>query len=227
MLLLSGSRSNISEQKSLTMSNQSQMVRPEATWNPVTGCIEVSSGCRTCYAEREAESLRANKPNGVLFGCSFPYVQCHEDQMGVPLRWEKPHLITVSPLADLFHESVSFDFIAAIFGAMSVAKHHTFQVPTKRPKRMQAFFDWLPTKEYATVAEYLKTNEKPSNLTIRISAYTIGQKPPKFFGLPTSTVHAEGQAYGSTCPAPSQGGMCGDCRNCWNPAVENVSYHKH
>ena len=86
---------------------------------------------------------------------------------------------------------------------------------------------WLPTKEYATVAEYLKTNEKPSNLTIRISAYTIGQKPPKFFGLPTSTVHAEGQAYGSTCPAPSQGGMCGDCRNCWNPAVENVSYHKH
>ena len=174
MLLLSGSRSNISEQKSLTMSNQSQMVRPEATWNPVTGCIEVSSGCRTCYAEREAESLRANKPNGVLFGCSFPYVQCHEDQMGVPLRWEKPHLITVSPLADLFHESVSFDFIAAIFGAMSVAKHHTFQVPTKRPKRMQAFFDWLQHE-----ADRVPASAGPASLCYT-KLLTNGAELPRF-----------------------------------------------
>ena len=86
---------------------------------------------------------------------------------------------------------------------------------------------WLPTKEYATVAAYLQGNAKPSNLTIRISAYMVDQKPPKFFGLPTSTVDKADAPHGSKCPAPSQNGMCGDCRNCWNPEVANVSYHKH
>jgi hypothetical protein len=86
---------------------------------------------------------------------------------------------------------------------------------------------WLPTKEYAIVAKYLKTNEKPVNLTIRLSAYMIDQKPPKMMGLPTSTVDQNQPHYGNHCPAPEQGGECKDCRNCWNPEVENVSYHKH
>ena len=29
-----------------------------------------------------------------------------------------------------------------------------------------------------------------------------------------------------TCPAPSQGGQCGDCRQCWDPKVKVVSYGK-
>lgn len=86
---------------------------------------------------------------------------------------------------------------------------------------------WLPTKEYATVAAFLQSNTKPDNLTIRVSGYMVDHKPPKFFGLPTSTVNKDKPHYGSLCPAPTQGGMCGDCRNCWNPEVENVSYHKH
>jgi len=86
---------------------------------------------------------------------------------------------------------------------------------------------WLPTKEYAIVGAYLQGNTKPSNLTIRASAYMVDQKPPKLFGLPTSTVDKDKPHYGLHCPAPEQGGECGDCRNCWNPQVENVSYHKH
>jgi hypothetical protein len=31
----------------------------------------------------------------------------------------------------------------------------------------------------------------------------------------------------ATCPAPSQGGKCGDCRACWDPKVKVVSYGKH
>ena len=31
----------------------------------------------------------------------------------------------------------------------------------------------------------------------------------------------------ATCPAPKQGGKCGDCRQCWDPAVKVVSYGKH
>ena len=31
----------------------------ETTWNPVTGCSKISSGCRNCYAEAMARRLQA------------------------------------------------------------------------------------------------------------------------------------------------------------------------
>ena len=31
----------------------------EMTWNPVTGCIKISQGCKHCYAERMAKRLKA------------------------------------------------------------------------------------------------------------------------------------------------------------------------
>ena len=32
---------------------------------------------------------------------------------------------------------------------------------------------------------------------------------------------------GASCPAPSQGGKCLDCRQCWDPNIKTVSYGKH
>ena len=29
------------------------------TWNPVTGCVKISQGCKHCYAERMAKRLKA------------------------------------------------------------------------------------------------------------------------------------------------------------------------
>src|ERR1039458_5330743 len=79
---------------------------------------------------------------------------------------------------------------------------------------------WLPTKEYGFIATYMQGNVKPSNLTIRVSGYMVDRKPPKFFGLPTSTVDKNMPHFGTHCPAPEQGRRCLDCRNCWNPSVE-------
>ena len=31
----------------------------EMTWNPVTGCVKISQGCKHCYAERMAKRLKA------------------------------------------------------------------------------------------------------------------------------------------------------------------------
>jgi len=39
----------------------------------------------------------------------------------------------------------------------------------------------------------------------------------------TSTVVTSGR----TCPAPDQGGQCGDCRQCWSDSVSNIAYGKH
>lgn len=108
----------------------------EKTWSPVSGCTKVSAGCKHCYAEREVEGRWSKNPKSVFYGRAFTDVQCHEDQLMAPMKWKKPHRIFVCPRADLFHESVSFEFIDWVFAVMALCPQHTFQVLTKRPERM-------------------------------------------------------------------------------------------
>ena len=85
---------------------------------------------------------------------------------------------------------------------------------------------WLPTREYRVVREWMQFGTKPDNLTIRLSAYMMDGKPPvvaKTLGLPTSGVSNDS----FSCPAPSQGNECKDCRACWDNDVENINYKKH
>ena len=77
---------------------------------------------------------------------------------------------------------------------------------------------WMPTRE-AWIKEHLAS--KPANLVIRFSPPMIGQRNDTW---PNSSMVVEKDA---TCPAPSQGGKCGSCRQCWDPAVKVVSYGKH
>ena len=78
---------------------------------------------------------------------------------------------------------------------------------------------WMPTRE-AWIKEHV--SRAPDNLIIRFSMPMIDQ--PAAGSWPnTSTVVTSG----ATCPAPSQGGKCGNCRQCWDPAVKVVSYGKH
>lgn len=114
-----------------------------ATWSPVTGCNKISAGCKNCYAEHEVETRWSKNPRSVFFGRAFTDVLCHAEQLGQILHWKKGRRIFVCPRADLFHEEVPFEFIAAVFGAMAIASQHTFLITTKRPERMLAFFDWL------------------------------------------------------------------------------------
>ena len=77
---------------------------------------------------------------------------------------------------------------------------------------------WMPTRE-AWVKDHL--HYKPDNLVIRFSPPMIGQRNDTW---PNSSMVVLKDA---SCPAPSQGGKCGDCRQCWDPAVQVVSYGKH
>ena len=77
---------------------------------------------------------------------------------------------------------------------------------------------WMPTRE-AWTKDHLAS--KPDNLVIRFSPPMIGQKNMTW---PNSSMVVLKDA---SCPAPSQGGKCGDCRQCWDPAVQVVSYGKH
>ena len=85
---------------------------------------------------------------------------------------------------------------------------------------------WLPTREAAIVKAWLKSNERPSNLVIRVSATMIGDAPSN--AELTSTVHRKGTGHvGHACPASTQGNQCGDCRACWSDSVKNISYPLH
>jgi hypothetical protein len=78
---------------------------------------------------------------------------------------------------------------------------------------------WMPTRE-AWVKDHLAS--KPDNLVIRFSAPMIDQAAPASWPNSSEVVN-----QGATCPAPNQGNSCGDCRQCWDPAVKTIKYGKH
>lgn len=47
------------------MSEHSAIEWTEATWNPITGCTEVSPGCANCYAARLAGTRLKSSPDYV------------------------------------------------------------------------------------------------------------------------------------------------------------------
>lgn len=105
----------------------------DASWNPVTGCNKVSPGCKFCYAERFAKRLEAMGNPRYVNGFK---VTLHWDLVDLPLSWKTPRLIFVNSMSDLFHEEIPLDFIRAVFRTMEQAHWHTFQILTKRPKRL-------------------------------------------------------------------------------------------
>lgn len=106
----------------------------EVTWNPVTGCSKISTGCDNCYAERMAKRLRGM---GVARYSRGFEVTLQEDLVEAPLRWRKPRTVFVNSMSDLFHQDVPTEFIKRVFATMAAAPQHQFQVLTKRSKRLR------------------------------------------------------------------------------------------
>ena len=126
------------------MAIQSKIEWTEVTWNPVTGCTKISEGCKFCYAERMSKRLQAMGVQKYKHGFS---ITAHESTLGDPLTWQRPRLVFVNSMSDLFHKSVPFSFIEAVFETMNRASRHTFQVLTKRPGRVASLnerLNWTP-----------------------------------------------------------------------------------
>lgn len=123
------------------MAVKSSIEWTDSTWNPVTGCSKVSAGCKHCYAAREWP--RMTKLVQAYAGRDFTDVRTHGDRLDQPLRWKRPRRIFVNSMSDLFHPDVPDAFIDRVFAVMALAHWHTFQVLTKRPQRMNAYFSNL------------------------------------------------------------------------------------
>jgi protein gp37 len=120
------------------MAQTSDIEWTDATWNPVTGCTKISSGCDHCYAERFSERFRGVP--GHPFENGFD-LQLRPDRLQIPLLWRKPRMIFVNSMSDLFHKEVPTAYVSSVFDTMEKASWHTFQVLTKRSSRMRDFIN--------------------------------------------------------------------------------------
>jgi protein gp37 len=132
------------------MADHSSIEWTEATWNPTTGCDRISVGCDNCYALTLAKRLKAMgnakyqtdgdpRTSGPGFG-----VAVHPDSLDLPRSWRKPRVVFVNSMSDLFHARVPDVFVKDVFRVMRETPHHTYQLLTKRPKRLARMADQLP-----------------------------------------------------------------------------------
>ncbi len=134
------------------MGDKTKIQWADATWNPVVGCSKISEGCLNCYAfdlhTMRHKAKQEGKQLPEQYAKPFSEIQLFPNRLEQPLRWKRPRKIFVNSLSDLFHPDVPFDFIRAVWTTMALARHHTFQVLTKRPQRALEFFQWMRAQSW-------------------------------------------------------------------------------
>lgn len=135
------------------MAETSDIDWTQATWNVITGCSVISPGCKHCYAMKLAGGRLRNHPSRK--GLTTPTksgpvwtgeVRFNKGWLDQPLLWQRPRMIFPVAHGDLFHEAVPDEQIDQVFAVMALARHHSYQVATKRPDRAQRYMDerWQP-----------------------------------------------------------------------------------
>ncbi len=145
--------------------SKSKIEWTEATWNPTVGCSKVSAGCANCYAEVMARRLQAIGVDGYEngFGLSL-----------MPERLEQPIERTiatryfVNSMSDLFHEGIPTRFIDLVFQTIKRTPRHSYQILTKREKRM---------------AEYCESHVLPRNLWLGVTVEDVKSGLPRIDSL--------------------------------------------
>lgn len=132
------------------MAEHSSIEWTEATWNPTTGCDRTSPGCDNCYALTLAKRLKAmGQPKYQRDGdprTSGPgfALTVHPDALDLPRSWRTPRMVFVNSMSDLFHDDVPVEFIQQVFHVMEETPQHTFQLLTKRSRRLKKLAPTLP-----------------------------------------------------------------------------------
>lgn len=138
------------------MAQDSKIEWAEHTWNPVSGCTKISSGCKNCYAETIANRFWKDR--------KFTDVQTHSHKLMEPVKRKKPTTYFVNSMSDLFHEDVPFEFIDQVFAVMASTPQHTYQVLTKRPERMLEYLSIDRRQQWAEWSAYLAGGNDPDPL---------------------------------------------------------------
>ena len=120
------------------MADGSAIEWTDATWNPVTGCTQITAGCDNCYALRFSERFRGVP--GHPFENGFD-LTLRPERLKQPLAWRRSRMIFVNSMSDLFHKQVPREFVDQVFETMERADWHVFQVLTKRSSLMRDYLN--------------------------------------------------------------------------------------
>jgi len=148
------------------MSDRSAIEWTDATWNPITGCNKVSPGCKNCYAETFAERFRGVP--GHPFEQGFD-LRLWPERLRLPLAWKEPRMIFVNSMSDLFHKDIPDGFIDQVFQTMEQARHHIFQILTKRSSR---FSIWTRERFFRSTERTRGKRLWPSHVWAGVSVET-------------------------------------------------------
>ena len=118
--------------------NKPQNGWSDYSWNPVTGCTQISPGCDRCYAKDIVENsfMKRAFPNGFD-------VTMHPKRLDQPRKEKESGLVFVCSMSDLFHGDVTREFIQQVWDSMLEAPHHDYAILTKRPGRMKVLVEDL------------------------------------------------------------------------------------
>jgi len=126
-------------------------------WEIVTGCERLTEGCDSC------PSFWHYKKNGMDYTTTEQMQNLND-----PSDSLIPKVYAVALGSDLFHESVSVESLKRIFAEMNKARHHSFEILTKRIERAYCVskeLEWTPnifmgvsveSGEYSWRVDYLR-----------------------------------------------------------------------
>lgn len=158
------------------------------TWNPIYGCSRASRGCMSCYSEKIAHRFSGpGQPYEGLIASSGQWngvVKLIHKKLVEPIRWRKPRLIFVNSMSDLFHESLSDEKIDQVFGVMwaSLGNNHTFQILTKRARRMHEYLSTDRREAWARYAVQYGGGSDPDAIYDQV-AYATNPHPRIWLGV--------------------------------------------
>ena len=130
----------------------------ESTWNPITGCTKISSGCKYCYAEVMSRRLKAMGQEKYKNGFELTL---HPEVLQEPYSWKKPKTIFVNSMSDLFHKDIPVEYIQQIFKVIKENPQHIFQALTKRADDLR-YYDsegWLEWPHNLWMGVTVENNE--------------------------------------------------------------------
>jgi protein gp37 len=145
----------------------------DATWNPMTGCTKISSGCDHCYAATVAQTktrdlyLAQPPVRDTTKHREDPFApRWWAERLQQPLSWRRPRRVFVNSMSDVFHAHFTVAQIRAVFDVMASAHWHQFQVLTKRPERALRLAKQLPWPENV----WLGTSVEDMRVAARVDA---------------------------------------------------------
>jgi protein gp37 len=94
------------------------------------------------------------------------HVELVPELLSLPLGWRKPRTVFPS-MTDPFHEELSNEQIAAVFGVMAASPRHMFLILTKRPDVASRWFQWASD-----------WSDGPPDLLCQRKAWKLGVKLP-------------------------------------------------